>query len=162
MTKRRLLFFIVVALGLVSCSRPSRWSRADSANGALFVSNRPDGESVKVSIRSTRPAWVFITLTPDSVDGGSFPVDPPISVTMTPSEIAGPPFELKTTDIQREFFPSVNQTCSPSCDLDLDLVLKRDVPAGTPPIAVRWTLLASISGDEEKAPDSERITVVFR
>ncbi len=160
MTKR-LLASCIVVLGIASCSPQPTWLRGDTANGALFVGGRPEGEAVRVSIRATRRGWVFLSLTVDSPDGGSFPVDPPIAVTMSPSELTGPPFELATTDVNRKFFPIANGTCSP-CDLDLDVILKRDVPSGTPTIPVRWTLTSSIMGEEERAPENERVTIVFR
>jgi hypothetical protein len=153
---------LALAFGMVSC-RENPWFLSSTATGAVFVGPRPEGEVVKATIRSSRtPRFGVLTLTPDTPDGGTFPVDPPIAVRFESSAYKVDSFTLSDTSAKTTFLRPSGTSCAP-CSVDVDIFLSRSADGGTaPPIGVRWSLFSSISGEEEKPPDGEKITVVPR
>jgi hypothetical protein len=165
-----IIFALAISFGIVSC-RSNPWFLSSTATGAVFVGTRPEGEVVKTTIRSSRaPRFGVLTLTPDSPDGGTFPVEPPIAVRLESSAFTIDPLTLDDTSRRVMLMKPSGTSCGP-CSVDLDLVFSRTSDGGAgdgggaPPIGVRWSVFSSIGGerdDEEKVPDGENITVVPR
>ena len=152
-----------IAFGFSSC-RNSPWFLSGSTAGAVFVGTRPEGEQVKATIRSSRaPLFAMVTLTPDSPDGGVFPIEPPIDVRLAPGPFTGAPVTMRDTTASTMLLRNTGTTSCGPCSLDIDMALTRTGDAGMPPIGVTWRFFTTISGEEQETPPPEEsVTVVPR